>query len=160
MLKRNTTGLKKNALKKRENAIQRAEEGIQKLLQTGSPINFGKVAEVAGVSRAWLYNQPEIRTQIEQHREIQTKKSHRSKKQKTPTSKHEDNTKASREDLLTLEAENLRLRNQIEKLGDSDLLDVIELQQNEIEQLTKQNSRLMRLLTEARTEIEGLKETR
>lgn len=73
MLKRNTTGLKKNALKKRENAIQRAEEGIQKLLQTGSPINFGKVAEVAGVSRAWLYNQPEIRTQIEQHREIQTK---------------------------------------------------------------------------------------
>ncbi len=117
MLRRNTAGLKENALKKREDAYQKAEDGIQRLLQTGSPINFGKVAEVAGVSRAWLYKQPDIRSKIEKHREIQTQKARQPKEKKSPDSKKEPKTKVFREHIQILEAENLDLISQIEQLG-------------------------------------------
>ena len=157
-MKRNTSGLKDNARKKRELTYQRAEAGIKKLLQTGRSVNFGTVAEVAGVSRAWLYSQPDIRATIDKHRDKHKKKTNDSQDQKTLDPKKESKIKDLKEHILKLEAENLGLRSQIKQLGDSDLLDIVETQQKEIEELTKQNRRLMKLLTEARTEIEGIKE--
>lgn len=158
MLKRNTSGLKKNALKKRELAHQRAEEGIKTLLETGRSINFGTVAEIAGVSRTWLYNQPEIRVKIEKYRDKQTKKTHHSQEQKTLDQKKKSKIKDLKEHILRLKTENSGLRTQIKQLDDSGLLDIVEMQQKEIEDLTKQNRRLMKLLTETRTEIECLKD--
>ncbi len=35
---------------------------------TGTAITFGTVAREAGVSRSWLYNQPDLRTEIERLR--------------------------------------------------------------------------------------------
>lgn len=68
MHQRNTNGLKNHAQCKRDQAFERTEVAIRQLLKEGRPINFETVSKVSGVSRAWLYNQPEIRQRIEQLR--------------------------------------------------------------------------------------------
>jgi hypothetical protein len=66
---RNVEGLRRNAQKKRQAAIKRTDAGIQQLLKDKRPVNFKTVAEVAGVSSAWLYREPEIKARIERLRE-------------------------------------------------------------------------------------------
>jgi hypothetical protein len=44
--------------------IQRADEAIRLLLQEQRPINFKTVAEIAGVTTAWLYREKNIKQQI------------------------------------------------------------------------------------------------
>lgn len=68
MLKRNTSGLNKHAQNKRNLAFERTELAIQKLLKDKKDINFGTIAQEAGVSRTWLYNQREIRERIKKLR--------------------------------------------------------------------------------------------
>ena len=74
MHQRDTSGLKKHAQAKREEAIQRTEEGIRQLIKNKQLVSFKTVAEVAGVSRAWLYQQEDIRARIEHLRKQQSKK--------------------------------------------------------------------------------------
>lgn len=61
---RNTTGLQKAAQKKRLEAYAKVEQAIQQLLKQKRPINFGAVAKAAGVSRSWLYKQPQLKERI------------------------------------------------------------------------------------------------
>src|SRR5688572_12260700 len=61
---RNIEGLKASAQQRHEAAKQRTERGIQQLIRDGRPINFKTVAEVAQVSTAWLYQQPDIKERI------------------------------------------------------------------------------------------------
>lgn len=67
--KRNTTGLKVAAQKKRLNAFAKTEAAIKQLLQQRQPITFEAVAERAGVTRAWLYKQPDLKERITYLRE-------------------------------------------------------------------------------------------
>jgi Family of unknown function (DUF6262) len=62
---RNIEGLRKSAQLRHQQTIQRTEEGIRRLLREGRPVNFNTVAETAGVSTAWLYQHPEVRSRIE-----------------------------------------------------------------------------------------------
>lgn len=62
--KKNLEGLRQNAQKKRQETLKKAEIGIQQLLKAGEPVDFATVANVAGVSKAWLYKEPEIKAQI------------------------------------------------------------------------------------------------
>ncbi|WP_411130290.1 DUF6262 family protein [Streptomyces sp. x-19] len=101
----------------RSKAIQALRE-----LEAGSvPITFERVARLGGISRSWLYTQPDLRSEIERLRELQQRSSHRP----VPTRQ-----RASDESLLRrLEAanhrnrelteENQRLRRQLARaLGD------------------------------------------
>jgi Family of unknown function (DUF6262) len=46
----------------------RAVQALRELDRTGAPVSFASVATAAGISRSWLYNQPDIRDQIQQLR--------------------------------------------------------------------------------------------
>jgi Family of unknown function (DUF6262) len=63
------TGLQAAAQRKRDATIQRATAALAELAEQGAQISFQSVARRAGVSRQWLYDQPALRTQIEQLRE-------------------------------------------------------------------------------------------
>ncbi len=46
-----------------------AIRALRELDRAGTPITFEAVAKYAGVSRSWLYSQPDLRSQIERLRE-------------------------------------------------------------------------------------------
>ena len=46
----------------------RAIQALRELDRAGSPVTFASVARAAGISRSWLYTQPDIRDQIRQLR--------------------------------------------------------------------------------------------
>ena len=60
--------LKAAAARKRELATSRASAALRELDQQGAEITFQSVARRAGVSRQWLYEQPELRAEIERLR--------------------------------------------------------------------------------------------
>ena len=47
---------------------KRAVSTLRRMDKAGLPITFDAVAREAGVSRSWLYNQPDLRTEIERLR--------------------------------------------------------------------------------------------
>jgi hypothetical protein len=63
-----SAGLRAAAARKRENASARARTALRKLDDDGDTITFQNVARHAGVSRQWLYQQPDLRGEIERLR--------------------------------------------------------------------------------------------
>ncbi len=63
--KRNTTGIAAHAQARREHKRKGVEDAIATLLREQKPINFHIVAKAAGVSKAYLYGQPDLRERIE-----------------------------------------------------------------------------------------------
>src|SRR3954447_11203102 len=45
--------------------VARAEQALRELDAAGAPVSFQAVAKRAGISRQWLYTQPELRARIE-----------------------------------------------------------------------------------------------
>jgi hypothetical protein len=48
--------------------LERAVSTLRRMDKAGLPITFDAVAREAGVSRSWLYNQPDLRTEVERLR--------------------------------------------------------------------------------------------
>jgi Family of unknown function (DUF6262) len=61
---RNTTGLRSHAQKRAEATRERAEAAISQLLREQRPITFKAVAQMAGISTAWLYEHEAIKERI------------------------------------------------------------------------------------------------
>jgi Family of unknown function (DUF6262) len=57
------------AARKHDATLSRAGTALRELDRAGSVINFQAVARAAGVSRQWLYQQPDLRREIEQLRD-------------------------------------------------------------------------------------------
>jgi hypothetical protein len=57
------------ATRKHTDTLARATLALQELASEGAEITFQQVARRAGVSRQWLYSQPELRTEIEKLRQ-------------------------------------------------------------------------------------------
>lgn len=62
---RDTSGLTAHAKQRSEEKRKRVDEAIDGLLREQQAINFNSVAQAAGVSKAYLYSQPELRERIE-----------------------------------------------------------------------------------------------
>jgi hypothetical protein len=60
--------LREAAQARHDATLRRAEDTLRQLAKKGGPITFRLVAEEAGVSRAWLYRQDQLRSQIDQLR--------------------------------------------------------------------------------------------
>jgi hypothetical protein len=56
------------ATRRSQAAQSRARSALRALDACGEPVTFQAVAHAAGVSRQWLYTQPELRDEIEQLR--------------------------------------------------------------------------------------------
>lgn len=63
------TPLAAAAQRRRESARERAKAALHQLEAAEEPVSFQSVARRAGVSRQWLYGQPDLRAQIERLRE-------------------------------------------------------------------------------------------
>jgi hypothetical protein len=98
------------ARRKHDRAIERAHAALRDLDRRGKTISFQAVARHAGVSRQWLYTQPELRAEIE-----------RLRARHPPAAPRVPDAERAREASLrqhntTLLAENRRLRDQIAEL--------------------------------------------
>lgn len=111
---RNTSGLAVHAKLRAEHKQQQVDQAIGKLLRENKPINFNAVATAAGVTKAYLYNHPELRDRIETLRASQMNHI-------TPRRTLSERTEGSREVLLVakdrrikeLEAENRQLKEEL-----------------------------------------------
>jgi hypothetical protein len=57
------------AARRHELTRSRAVQALRELDRAGTPVTFAKVAQAAGVSRSWLYTQPDISNQIRRLRQ-------------------------------------------------------------------------------------------
>ncbi len=68
----NTRFLIQAARQRSQSTRQRAIQALQDLAATGTPVTFQTVARAAGVSRSWLYGQPDLRAELERLRALST----------------------------------------------------------------------------------------
>ncbi len=61
--------LSEAAARRHEITRSRAIQAIRELDRAGTPVTFAGVAQAAGISRSWLYAQPDISGQIRRLRE-------------------------------------------------------------------------------------------
>jgi Family of unknown function (DUF6262) len=61
--------LSESAARRHELTRSRAVQALRELDRAGAPVTFAKVAQAAGVSRSWLYTQPDISNQIRRLRQ-------------------------------------------------------------------------------------------
>ena len=66
----NTTHLATAARRRHELARAKTVRALRELDQAGSPVTFPIVAQHAGVSRSWLYTQPDITAEIHRLRTL------------------------------------------------------------------------------------------
>lgn len=58
--------LAQHARQRHERTLQRAHEELTALADSGEPVAIALLGTRAGVSRSWIYTQPELRERIEQ----------------------------------------------------------------------------------------------
>lgn len=117
--KRNTEGMKQSLKQKRLDALSRVKSSIIKLRRNNSVINFSIVSKEANVIRSFLYKEAEIKEQILfLSEESQVASSKQSKVVSISASeKSKDNIiKMLRQKLKDTEAENKKLKEQVELL--------------------------------------------
>ena len=102
--------LKAAAARKREQATSRARAALRELHELGAAITFQNVARHAGVSRQWLYEQPDLRAEIEQLRAAGPKRS-----SGIPATQRASDA-SLRQRIATLSDENRRLREENQAL--------------------------------------------
>ena len=67
-----TDHLRAAAAQRRRAILERAQRALRELDGDGTPITFQAVARRAGISRQWLYKQPDLRAEIERLRDRRT----------------------------------------------------------------------------------------
>ena len=103
----NTRHISAAARQRREFTRAKAVQALRVLDAKGAPVTFEAVATAAGVSRSWLYAQPDIRAEIEQLRAVS------SRAPATPVPARQRSSDASL--LRRLEAANERIRHLAEE---------------------------------------------
>lgn len=143
MLKRNTSGLEAHAQQKRESALKRTEEAISRLQSEKRPVNFKTVSEESGVSRTWLYKEPEIKAKIDEIKNQKTNKSRNNKSVFVNSNNQPIDTSQINElktKVRKLETENYALRNHLEVvygMAAPQLVEKVKVLQQENEALKK-----------------------
>jgi hypothetical protein len=94
--------------------IQRVDESIRRLVKAKEGINFNSVATDSGVSKATLYNNPEIRVRIESLRQQQSQVPTPKQIKREMDENNKDAIIASlKRKMKKLEEENKKLREQL-----------------------------------------------
>ncbi|MEH2218736.1 MAG: DUF6262 family protein [Nostoc sp.] len=145
-VERNIDGLRGNAQRKRQEAFEKVEQGIQKLIKEQKVINFNTVAKASGLSKAWLYKEPEIKARIEHLRENNSKTREIPPKQRSSDASKDAIIKTLKERIKRVEAENRGLRDQHEAIYGR-ILQASEIEQR-LERLETENTRLKKELEE------------
>jgi hypothetical protein len=111
----NTAPIIAAARHRHELTRSKAIQALRELDSTGAPVTFAAIADTAGVSRSWLYNQHDIRRDIERLREATT----RAPGQNIPAAQRSSNPslttrlQAANQRIRELTHDNQRLRRQL-----------------------------------------------
>lgn len=68
---RNTEGLRAFAEQRQLETVSKVDEAIQRLIKAKAKINFNSVSAEAGVSKAYLYKNADVRTRVDMLRKQQ-----------------------------------------------------------------------------------------
>lgn len=113
---RNTAGLVAHAHQRKEEKRKRVDEAITRLLRDHQTVNFNTVAKAAGVSKTYLYSQPQLRDRIEALRQQEREQTVR-KRVARPTGKTDAGKDvvilAKEHRIKELEEENRMLKQQL-----------------------------------------------
>jgi hypothetical protein len=66
----NTRFIVQAARQRSQTTRQRAFQALRELAAEGDPVTFEAVARTAGVSRSWLYGQPDLKAEVERLRTL------------------------------------------------------------------------------------------
>jgi len=94
-------------------ALQAARHAIKQLQHQGQAVNFSTVAQSAGVSRAWLYRQDQLRDLISRQRAIKPSPARRATAHRATADSLRQRLDAARAEITRLRAENRTLREQL-----------------------------------------------
>jgi hypothetical protein len=102
-----------------DTTLAKATAALDAVVRTGDPVTFGGLARTAGISRSWLYRQPELRGQIEQLRQsAPSNRKHAPRAQQASDDSNRQKLALYRAELARLQEENRSLREQLaRKLG-------------------------------------------
>jgi small-conductance mechanosensitive channel len=113
-------GLREAARARHVESLRRVQAAMESLRRRGDPITFRGLAQAAGVSRSWLYSQPDLRAQVERLR--QNKRVSRPRNpnvQRATIESLRQQLQAYREEIARLRAENQDLTDRLaRRLGD------------------------------------------
>lgn len=92
--------------------LRRAEQAVERLTRRGGPVTYRHVAEVAGVSRSWLYQQHELRQRIDELRNQSATKPRTAvpSAERATTDSLRQQLHTYRQEIARLRAENQQLR--------------------------------------------------
>ena len=94
-------------------ALSAAHHAIEQLQRQGQAVNFSTVAQSAGVSRAWLYRQDQIRDLISRQQALKPPPARRVTAHRATADSLRQRLDAARAEITRLRAENRTLRDQI-----------------------------------------------
>jgi hypothetical protein len=120
----NTHHLRAAAAARHDAAVQRSRGAIRDLDRAGETITFTAVARAAGVSRGWLYKQPDLRGAVSQlrHDDPTAKTQTMPTAQRATTDSLRQRLDAARDEITRLRADNTALRGQLARsLGEQRL---------------------------------------
>ena len=107
------------AARRHELTRARAIRALRELDRAGTAVTFAAVAAAAGISRSWLYTQPDIRDQIQQLRTSRTPGTSVPASQRPTGASQRARLAAALQRNQALADENTRLRRQLARaLGD------------------------------------------
>lgn len=114
-----TKVLREAAQARHDATLRRAEATLRTLVRHGAPITFRGFADSAGVSRSWLYRQPQLREQIEHLRQQRSARDPAvPSAERASTESLRQQIHAYREEIARLSKENQALYEQLaRKLG-------------------------------------------
>ncbi len=112
----NSTGLAAAGHQRTRETRHRAVEALRRLDAAGDDVTYSGVAHAAGVSRSWLYRQPDLRTQIDRLRSSRTvPTTNVPSAQRASTASLRRRLEATLDEIQQLKAENRQLREQVAK---------------------------------------------
>ena len=104
------------AHRRRADTLERARKALQELDETGERRTVTQIAAHAGVSRSWLYAQPELRDQLRRLTVSETAESAPARTQRGSDASLRQRLTLAHERIRELDNENRQLRNQIAHL--------------------------------------------
>jgi hypothetical protein len=115
----NTHHLVQAAAARHDRSLSRVRAAIDALERDGQPLTFAAVARVAGVSRSWLYDQPDLRDSIIRVRRDRPIASPVPSVQRASPASLRQRLDDAKDEVARLRAENTVLRDQLaRRLGE------------------------------------------
>ncbi len=125
----NTGHLTAAARRRAEQTRQRATAALRRMDATGAPVSIQTVARQAGVSRSWLYAQPDLRGEIERLRARRRPRQptpHPPERQRASDASLLRRLEAATERIRRLEQDNQHLRDALSRaLGERRTADIL-----------------------------------